>query len=224
MSSFDFSYFIGVFPEIIAYTPTTLFISVVSIIFAILLGLIIALIRVQKPAVIDHALALYISLFRSMPSVVLLFLVYYGLPQIVPAMVKMPAITATIICFTLKYSGYLAEIFRAGLESVDSGQKEAGSAVGLSQLQIYRHIVLPQAFVNALPSTGNMFISLLKDSSVAFFVGVPELLSAAKLITVETYKFFETYLAVGIVYWVLVILYSWAQKLLENKLSTPYKR
>ena len=69
-----------------------------------------------------------------------------------------------------------------------------------------------------------MFISLLKDSSVAFFVGVPELLAAGKLLTVESYKFFETYLAVGIIYWLVVVLYSWAQKALENKLTVPYKR
>ena len=183
-----------------------------------------ALIRVRRVLVVDQLLALYISLFRSMPSVVLLFLVYYGSPQIIPAMVNMPAISASIICFTLKFSAYLAEIFRAGLESVEHGQREAGSAVGLSPFKIYRHIILPQAFVNALPGTGNMFISLLKDSSVAFFVGVPELLAAGKLLTVESYKFFETYLAVGLIYWILVILYSWAQKALENKLSIPYKR
>lgn len=222
--NFDLAYFFSVFPEIIGFLPTTLLISVISIVLAIIFGLMIALIRIQKIPFIDPLLALYISLFRSMPSVVLLFLVYYGSPQIIPAMIKMPAITATIICFTLKYSAYLAEIFRAGLESVDNGQKEAGSAVGLSPLQIYRHIILPQAFVNALPSTGNMFISLLKDSSVAFFVGVPELLSAAKLMTVESYKFFETYLAVGIIYWLVVVLYSWLQKILEAKLATPYKR
>lgn len=222
--NFDFSYFFNVFPEIIDYLPTTLLISVVSILFAIILGLVIALIRVHRYLVIDQFLAIYISLFRSMPSVVLLFLVYYGSPQIVPAMVGMPALTAAIICFTLKYSAYLAEIFRAALESVDNGQKEAGSAIGLSHFQIYRHVILPQAFVNALPGTGNMFISLLKDSSVAFFVGVPELLSAAKLMTVESYKFFETYLAVGIVYWLVVIVYSWGQKVLETKLSFPYKR
>ena len=97
-------------------------------------------------------------------------------------------------------------------------------AMGLSLINVYRHIILPQAFVNALPSTGNMFISLLKDSSVAFFVGVPELLAAGKLLTVESYKFFETYLAVGIVYWLVVVLYSWAQKRLEVALSSPYKR
>lgn len=222
--NFDLSYFLAVFPEVIGYLPTTLFISVISIFTAITLGLIIALVRVRKLLLLDQLLALYISLFRSMPSVVLLFLVYYGSPQIIPAMINMPAITAAIICFTLKYSAYLAEIFRAALESVDHGQKEAGSAVGLSTFKIYRHIILPQAFVNALPGTGNMFISLLKDSSVAFFVGVPELLAAGKLLTVESYKFFETYLAVGIIYWLVVVLYSWAQKALENKLTVPYKR
>ena len=83
---------------------------------------------------------------------------------------------------------------------------------------------MPQAFVNALPGTGNMFISLLKDSSVAFFVGVPELLAAGKLLTVESYKFFETYLAVGIIYWLVVVFYSWLQKIAERKLASPYKR
>lgn len=222
--NFDFGYFLSVFPEIITYLPTTLFIAVVSIIVAIIVGLLIALIRVQKVPVVDSLLALYISLFRGMPTVVLLFIIYYGSPQLFPSLKEMSAMSAALLCFSLKYSAYLAEIFRAGLESVDNGQREAGMAMGLSLTNIYRHVILPQAFVNALPSTGNMFISLLKDSSVAFFVGVPELLAAGKLLTVESYKFFETYLAVGIVYWLVVVLYSWAQKRVEAALSSPYKR
>lgn len=222
--NFDFAYFISVFPQVIGYLPTTLLIAIVSILVSIVLGLLIALLRVKRVLVLDQLLALYISLFRGMPSVVLLFTVYYGLPQMFPVLTKMPAIVAAIICFSLKYSAYLAEIFRAGLESVDHGQKEAALTVGLSSAQLYRHIILPQAFVNALPSTGNMFISLVKDSSVAFFAGVPELLAAGKLLTVESYRFFETYLAVGIIYWAVVVLYSWAQKWLEVKLSVPYHR
>lgn len=222
--NFDFAYFISVFPQVIGYLPTTLLIAIVSILVSIVLGLLIALLRVKRVLVLDQLLALYISLFRGMPSVVLLFTVYYGLPQMFPVLTKMPAIVAAIICFSLKYSAYLAEIFRAGLESVDHGQKEAALTVGLSSAQLYRHIILPQAFVNALPGTGNMFISLVKDSSVAFFVGVPELLAAGKLLTVESYRFFETYLAIGIIYWAVVVLYSWAQKWLEVKLSVPYHR
>ena len=202
----------------------TLFIAIVSILFAIILGLAIALIRNNRIIIIDSCLALFISLFRGIPSVVLLFIIYYGLPQIFPIMKHMGATTAEIICFSLKYSAYLAEIFRAGLASVDHGQKEAGLTSGLSTIQVYRGIILPQAMINALPNTGNMFISLLKDSSVAFFVGVQELLAAGKMLTANSFLYFETYLAVGIVYWLTVVAYSWLQKQLEQKLTKPYHR
>ncbi|GAA5107333.1 amino acid ABC transporter permease [Orbus sasakiae] len=221
---FDTQYFFSVFPEILPYFPITLFISIVSMFFAMLLGLCIALLRIDKIIIIDPLLALYVSLFRGIPSVVLLFIIYYGLPQLFPSLTSMGAMTAAIICFSLKFAAYLSEIFRAGLESVDHGQKEAGLTVGLNYFQLYRDIILPQAFVNALPATGNMFISLLKDSSVAFFVGVSELLAAGKLLTTSSYKFFETYLAVGLVYWAAVVIYSGLQKVLETRLSLPYKR
>lgn len=221
---FDTQYFFSVFPEILPYFPITLFISIISMFFAMVLGLCIALLRIDKIIIIDQLLALYVSLFRGIPSVVLLFIVYYGLPQLFPSLTSMGAMTAAIICFSLKFAAYLSEIFRAGLESVDHGQKEAGLTVGLNYFQLYRDVILPQAFVNALPATGNMFISLLKDSSVAFFVGVSELLAAGKLLTTSSYKFFETYLAVGLVYWAAVVIYSGLQKVLETRLSLPYKR
>lgn len=221
---FDTHYFLKVFPEIIPYFPTTLYLAVVSMFFAMVLGLIIALIRMGKIVVIDQLMALYVSIFRGIPSVVLLFIIYYGLPQLYPTLTALGATAAAIICFSLKFAAYLSEIFRAGLESIDHGQKEAGLTIGLSTVQVYRDIILPQAFVNALPATGNTFISLLKDSSVAFFVGVPELLAAGKLVTTSSYKFFETYLAVGLVYWGAVVIYSGLQKLLEIYLSAPYKR
>ncbi|NUF50197.1 amino acid ABC transporter permease [Gilliamella sp. ESL0250] len=222
--NFNVNYFLNVFPQILPYLPVTLFITIVSIMFAIILGLAIALLRSNKIIIIDSIFALFISLFRGIPSVVLLFIIYYGLPQIFPVLKQMGATTAAIICFSLKYSSYLAEIFRASLESVDHGQKEAGLTVGLSKIQVYRGIILPQAMVNALPNTGNMFISLLKDSSVAFFVGVQELLAAGKMLTANLFFYFETYLAVGIVYWLTVVIYSWIQKQLEQKLTAPYHR
>lgn len=221
---FDISYFFSVFPEILPYLPITLYISLISMFFAMIIGLAIALVRAGKVPILNGIMTLYISLFRGIPSVVLLFIIYYGLPQLFPVLTALGAMTAAIICFSLKFAAYLAEIFRAGLESVDRGQKEAGLTVGLSSAQLYRRIILPQAFINALPATGNTFISLLKDSSVAFFVGVSELLAAGKLLTTQSYKFFEIYLAVGLVYWGVVVIYSGLQKYLENKLSVPYKR
>lgn len=222
--NFNVNYFLSVFPQILPYLPVTLFIAVVSILFAMVLGLTIALLRNNKIIIVDAIFSLFISLFRGIPSVVLLFIIYYGLPQIFPILKHMGATTAAIVCFSLKYSAYLAEIFRAGLASVDPGQKEAGLTSGLSTIQVYRNIILPQALVNALPNTGNMFISLLKDSSVAFFVGVQELLAAGKMLTASSFLYFETYLAVGIVYWLTVVAYSWLQKQLERKLSKPYYR
>ncbi|MCX8582202.1 MULTISPECIES: amino acid ABC transporter permease [unclassified Gilliamella] len=222
--NFNINYFFSVFPQILPYLPVTLFIAIISFVFATILGLAIALIRNNKIIVIDSFLALFISLFRGIPSVVLLFIIYYGLPQIFPIMKQVGATTAAIICFSLKYSAYLAEIFRAGLTSVDLGQKEAGLTSGLSTIQVYRGIILPQAMINALPNAGNMFISLLKDSSVAFFVGVQELLAAGKMLTANSFLYFETYLAVGIVYWLTVVAYSWLQKQLERKLTKPYHR
>lgn len=221
---FNIDYFFGVFGQILPYLPVTLFIAIVSISFAIVLGLAIALLRNNKIMIVDAIFSLFISLFRGIPSVVLLFIIYYGLPQIFPVLKQMGATTAAIICFSLKYSAYLAEIFRAGLASVDIGQKEAGLTSGLTIFQVYRGIILPQAMVNALPNTGNMFISLLKDSSVAFFVGVQELLAAGKMLTANSFLYFETYLAVGIVYWLTVVAYSWLQKQLERKLTKPYHR
>lgn len=222
--NFNINYFFSVFPQILPYLPVTLFIAITSFVFATILGLAIALIRNNKIIVIDSFLALFISLFRGIPSVVLLFIIYYGLPQIFPIMKQVGATTAAIICFSLKYSAYLAEIFRAGLTSVDLGQKEAGLTSGLSTIQVYRGIILPQAMINALPNAGNMFISLLKDSSVAFFVGVQELLAAGKMLIANSFLYFETYLAVGIVYWLTVVAYSWLQKQLERKLTKPYHR
>lgn len=222
--NFNINYFFSVFPQILPYLPVTLFIAIISFVFATILGLAIALIRNNKIILIDSFLALFISLFRGIPSVVLLFIIYYGLPQIFPIMKQVGATTAAIICFSLKYSAYLAEIFRAGLTSVDLGQKEAGLTSGLSTIQVYQGIILPQAMINALPNAGNMFISLLKDSSVAFFVGVQELLAAGKMLTANSFLYFETYLAVGIVYWLTVVAYSWLQKQLERKLTKPYHR
>jgi putative amino-acid transport system permease protein len=136
----------------------------------------------------------------------------------------MEAMTAAIIGFSLKESSYLAEIFRAGLNSVDKGQMEAGLATGMKRVQIYSRIILPQAALNALPATGNTFISLIKETSLAFTLGITELFAEGKIIASANMRFFETYLVVGLIYWLLVILYSWIQKYLEIWLSKPLRR
>lgn len=217
-------YMLEVLPQLLKFLPVTLLIAVASMIFAILIGLVVALIRFLRIPVLDQLAQLYVSLFRGIPTLVQLFLIYYGLPQIFPFMSTMDALTAAIIGFSLKESSYLAEIFRAALTSVDRGQLEAGLATGMTAPQVYRRYIIPQAAYNALPATGNIFISLLKETSVAFTLGLTELFAEAKIVASESFRFFETFLVVGLVYWLLVIVYSWLQGKLETRLSRAYVR
>jgi putative S-methylcysteine transport system permease protein len=222
--NFDLQYMLEISLQIAKYIPVTLVLAIISMALAIIIGLVVALIRNSNIFGITHLAGLYISLFRGMPTLVQLFIIYYGLPQLFPSLSTMEAITAAIIGFSLKESSYLAEIFRAGLNSVDKGQMEAGLATGMKRVQIYSRIILPQAALNALPATGNTFISLIKETSLAFTLGITELFAEGKMIASANMRFFETYLVVGLIYWLLVILYSWIQKYLEIWLSKPLRR
>ncbi|MBT9430464.1 MULTISPECIES: amino acid ABC transporter permease [Symbiopectobacterium] len=220
----DFAYLLKVFPQVLLYLPTTLLLAVVSMIFAMILGLVLALLRESKITVLVKVIEFYISLFRGIPSLVQLLIIYFGLPQLFPALSDLTAMSAAIIGFSLKTSAYMAEIFRAALASVDWGQTEAGLSIGMNRSQIYRRIALPQAMLNALPATGNTFILLIKDTSVAFALGVSELFAEGKMIAAESLRFFETFLVVGLIYWLAIIVYSRLQNWLEKKLNHSLQR
>lgn len=223
MNTIDWEFMISAFPTLIQALPITLFMAIAAMIFAIIGGLILALITKNKIPVLHQLSKLYISFFRGVPTLVQLFLIYYGLPQLFPEMSKMTALTAAIIGLSLKNAAYLAEIFRAALNSVDDGQLEACLSVGMTKFQAYRRIILPQAIRNAIPATGNTFIGLLKETSLAFTLGVMEMFAQGKMYASGNLKYFETYLAVAIVYWVLTMIYSMLQDLFEHAMSKPYR-
>ncbi len=220
--NFDVQYMLKVLFTIIKYIPMTLIIAAVSMLFAIIIGLIMALIRNNKVPVLNKVVVVYISFFRSIPTLVELFLIYYGLPQLFPVFSKMDAMTAAIIGLSLKEASYLAEIFRAALNSVDKGQLEACLGVGISKINAYKRVILPQATVNALPGMSNTFISLLKETSLAFTLGLADLFAQGKMMASESLKFSEAYLAVAIIFWGLIIIFSLGQQFLEKQLSRPY--
>ncbi|MBM7598927.1 putative amino-acid transport system permease protein [Virgibacillus halotolerans] len=222
--NFDIGYMIEIIPELLKYIPITLYMAIVSMIIAIIVGGILAVILVNRVPVILQLAKVYISFFRGTPALVQLLLIYFGLPQLIPTFNSIGAETAAIIAFSLNTSAYLAEIFRAGLVSVDEGQTEAAATVGMTYGQTLRGIVLPQAVRNAIPATGNTFIGLLKNTSLAFTIGVTELLAQGKLIASATLNFFEAYLAVGLIYWALTALYSRLQTWYEKKINLPYER
>ncbi|AGA22611.1 MULTISPECIES: amino acid ABC transporter permease [Bacillus] len=223
MNTIDWEFMISAFPTLIQALPITLFMAIAAMIFAIIGGLILALITKNKIPVLHQLSKLYISFFRGVPTLVQLFLIYYGLPQLFPEMSKMTALTAAIIGLSLKNAAYLAEIFRAALNSVDDGQLEACLSVGMTKFQAYRRIILPQAIRNAIPATGNTFIGLLKETSLAFTLGVMEMFAQGKMYASGNLKYFETYLAIAIVYWVLTMIYSMLQDLFERAMSKPYR-
>ena len=220
----DFPYMLEILPEVASYIPTTLVLAFVSMFFAVVIGLIVAFGRRSKNKIISSISATYISVFRGVPTVVQLFIIYFGLPQLFPSMSNLSAMSAAIIGLSFKEASYLAEIFRAALDSVDSGQIEAGLSVGMKSWKIYQTVAIPQAVVNAVPGTLNVFISLVKESSIVFTLGATEVFASAKLIASSSMLYFETYVVVGFICWVIIVVISWLQGKLERKIAVPYKR
>ena len=216
---FDFSYFISLFGQLLPFVPVTLLMAVVSMALAIVLGLAITLLELSKIRALRLFAKFYVSLFRGIPTLVQLFIVYYGLPQIFPALRGIPAMLAALVGLGFKESSYLADI-----GSVEEGQIEAGKSLNIKSSKLFFHVLLPQATVNALPATGNTFVSLIKETSLAFALGITELFAEGRMLAGDSFRYFETYVAIGLLYWAVIIIYSWLQGILEKALQKPYRR
>ena len=216
---FDFVYFFGEFPRLIVKVPYTLFLGVLAFIAAMLMGLLLALAKQSRFRVLRGASNLYVSYFRSTPYITQLFILYFGLPQIIYAMREMTAQTALILSISMNSAAFISEILRGGLLSVDKGQMEAALSIGMSKLQALRTVVLPQAFTVALPALGNSFISMIKSTAMGFTIGVVELLAKAKIGSAKSYCYLESYVAVGLIYWGMMIVIGYFQRKLEKRLG-----
>lgn len=222
--SFDMQYMFDIIPDLLIYVPMTLYITVVSMVIAILVGGVFSILLYNKVQVLSQIVQVLSSFFRGTPAIVQLLLVYFGLPQILPFLSNMTAVQASILAFSINTAAYLAEVFRAALASVDDGQVEAALTVGLNYRQALKGIVLPQALRNALPGTGNTFVSLMKNSSLAFTIGVVEIVAQGKMLAASSLRFFEVYFAIALIYWGLTVLYSWIQEWYEDRVNKPYVR
>jgi len=216
---FDLIYFFGEFPRLIVKVPYTLFLGVWAFIAAMLMGLLLALAKQSRFRLLRGASNLYVSFFRSTPYITQLFIMYFGLPQIIYSMREMSAQTALILSISMNSAAFISEILRGGLLSVDKGQMEAALSVGMSKLQALRTIVLPQAFTVALPALGNSFISMIKSTAMGFTIGVVELLAKAKIGSAKSYCYLESYVAVGLIYWGMMIVIGYFQRKLEKRMG-----
>lgn len=221
---FDFAYMIELLPILFKYLGTTLEMAIWGLFFALALALILANLRVFKVPVLDQLSQLYISFFRGTPLLVQLFLLYYGLPQVFPIFVGLDSFSAAVIGLTLHFAAYMAESIRAAIIGVDRSQMEASLSIGMTTPQAMRRIILPQATRVALPSLMNYFIDMIKSTSLAFTLGVSEIMAKAQMEASSSFKFFEAFLAVALIYWGVVVILTRVQTWAETKLNKAYVR
>lgn len=196
----------------------TIAISVVSIVIAIVIGVAVALAGLSKSRYLRHANRIYVEIFRSIPLLVLLLWVYYGLPVVVG--IQFGVFTAGVISLALSDSAFEAEIFRAGIQSIHIGQWEAGRTLGMKNWQVMRLIILPQAIRRILPALGNQFVYVLKMSSLISVVGYQELTRRANELTLVEYRPLEIYTVLVLEYLLLIIAVSFLVRKLEQKLAS----
>ena len=205
----------------------TLVIAVLGLIIGIVIGTLIATVRVIPkykvlPRILNGICSFYVGLFRGTPIVAQLLVFYYVMLPIIG--VRMSGVQVAILVFGLNSGAYISEIMRGGIMSVDSGQMEAGRAVGLSFGTTMMKIVIPQAVKNILPTLGNEFIALIKETSVVSFVGAADLYVAFNYIGSNSYEFMVPYLVMAVIYIVIVLIISAGIKLMERSLRKSDRR
>lgn len=202
----------------------TLYISVLSFVFSIVLGTILAVIQHYHLKFLSLLARIYISYFRGTPLLIQLFLFYYGLPMVFDFMRRCPKVLALVLCLGLNSAAYISESIRGAIESIDKGQYEAGVAFGLSHVQLMTAIILPQAAVAAIPPIVNSCLDIIKMSSLGMTIGIQDIMGEAQLTAATYYKTFETYILAAAFYWILAVILGKLQKKIELRVKSAYKK
>ena len=224
MGALDVDYMLGLVPVLLGYLPLTLQLASLGMVLALILACLFAVIRVQRIPALNQFTVVFISFFRGTPLLVQLFLFYYGLPQLFSALTVIDGVTATIMGLTMHFSAYMAESIRAAIVGVDRSQTEAALSIGMTNSQLMRRIILPQATRVALPTLMNYFIDMIKATSLAFTLGVTELMGATQKEASGSFLYFEAFIVAAVMYWIVVEMLSWLQSNLETRLNKAYSR
>ncbi len=224
---FDVTYMIKNIPVLLSYVHITLTITIVSAIIGILLGCVIALIRINNIKFLKQLVVVFTYFIRGTPLLVQIFLVYFGFPEILNKLGFNPngvsPLIYIIIVFTLYVAAYSGEVMRSAILAIPQGQLEAAYAIGMTSYKAYIRIVLPQAFASAIPSIINTIISELKGTALVFNVGIVDMMNKAELIGGYTQRYLELYVDAAIIYAVMIVILSYAGNRLE-KYSRRYQR
>lgn len=197
----------------------TLGLSVSAIVVSVIFGVMLALSGMSTSRPLRMASRTYVEVFRSIPLLVLLLWVYYGLPMITG--LQFGAFAAGVISLALSDAAFESEIFRAGIQSVAKGQREAAQTLGLSSRDAFRFVIFPQAIRIILPALGNQFVYVLKMSSLVSVIGLQELTRRANELNVSEYRPLEIYTALVVEYLLLILLTSWGVRRLEKRIASP---
>ncbi|MCX8103998.1 MAG: amino acid ABC transporter permease [Candidatus Bipolaricaulota bacterium] len=205
-------------PRLLQGTATTFQLTVLAIGLGLVGGILLALGRVYGNKPIYWVSTAYVQFVRGTPVLVQLFLIYYGLPAFE---IRLDSLTAAIIGLGLNSAAYQAEYFRGAIQSISRGQMLAARAIGMTNLQAIRHVILPQALRIVIPPWSNELIYTLKYSSVAFIIGAPELMATGQVIASRNFRYFEVFLIVAFIYLVCVLVISKLLDIAEQKLKIP---
>ena len=195
-------------------------VTVSSIAVAIVIGLFTGLGRISQNYYINLIASTYVEVVRGIPLLVQLFYIYYALAKFV----QVPAMVAAVLAMSICYGAYMGEVFRAGIESIDTGQTEASLSLGFNRHQTMFYVILPQAWRTILPPVGNEFIALLKDTSLVSILAVADLLRRGREYASTTFDYFETYTLVAVIYLIITLILSKLVSLMEERLSRHERR
>ncbi|WP_153124445.1 amino acid ABC transporter permease [Peribacillus tepidiphilus] len=201
-------------PFILEGASYTLLITAASMLFGLILGLFIALFRMNKHWVISLPARIYISFMRGTPLLVLLFILFFGLPLVG---IELEAIPAAILGISIHFAAYIAEVIRSAISSVPKGQWEAAETLRMSYAQTMRRIILPQATRIALPPLASIFMDIIKGSSLAMVITVPEMFYRAKVVAGQTYESLTMYILIALIYWGICTVITVFQDYLEKR-------
>ena len=206
----------------------TMLLTLLSLIFAFIIGLIFGLMNVSKKRVLNFIGTVYVDAVRGVPLIVLAYFIYFGIPAGVKAIgftdFRLPALQAGTIALSMNAGAYMAEIFRAGIQSVDKGQMEAARSLGLGYGKAMQKVVLPQAIRTMVPSTIHQFIISLKDTSILSVIGFPELTKAGNIIAGNTFSVLQVWAIIAIMYMVVITVLSKIAKRIERRLNVGKER
>ena len=216
--SFDFSLIWNSLPLLLAGAGVTIEITAIAVGLGFIFGLITSVCRLSGVKVLQVIAVCYVNIIRGTPMLVQIFLIYFALPMVIGERIN-PIVAAVAAC-SINSGAYVSEIFRAGIQSVDKGQMEAGRSLGLSWMQTMRYVILPQAFKHVIPPLGNEFISMTKETSLVSVIGFEELTRRGQLIIAKTYGSFEIWLTVAAIYLVMTLTIARLVSYLERRFAT----